>query len=361
MAKKYSYTPDYAVPPGTTLKETLEANGLSQSDLALRADMAEKTISQIINGIAPISYETAEKLELVLGIPSQFWNAAEARYREALMRHEDMERLAQDAEWLNDIPVAELIERKYVKPEKDKRALVREVLRFFGVSSVDAWHNTWRVPAAQYRGKAAQEKHPGHVAAWLRMGELQAAQIATEVFDAARFKSVLAEARNLVLLPLKEALEKLYGLCASAGVAIVLTKEIKGAGVSGAVRWIGKDKALIQLSLKYKALDQLWFTFFHEAGHILLHSKKQVFIEYGMTNGDEEEREANAFARDILIPPALQHRLPYLKTRAHVTTFAQIAGTLPGIVVGRLQHDGLLYPSAFNDLKHKVVWEEDNV
>jgi HTH-type transcriptional regulator / antitoxin HigA len=360
MANNYSYAPDYAVPPGATLKETLEAKGLSQSDLAVRADMAEKTISQIINGIAPISYETAEKLELVLGIPARFWNAAEARYRETLMRQQEMNRLVKDAEWLSDIPVAELIEREYVKPEKDKRALVREVLRFFGVSSVEAWHNTWRVPAAQYRGKAVQEKHPGSVAAWLRMGELQAEMISVESFNAAQFKSVLLEARSLVLLPIKEALDKLRELCANAGVVIVLTKEIKGAGVSGAVRWIGKDKALIQLSLKYKALDQLWFTFFHEAAHILLHSKKQVFIEYGITDGDDDEREANAFARDILIPPSLQQRLPFLKTKAQITTFAQVAGTLPGIVVGRLQHDGHIYPSAFNDLKRKVVWEEGN-
>lgn len=75
MPKTYPFQPDYAVPPGATLKETLEAKGLSQADLAVRSGMAEKTISQIVNGIAPISCETAEKLELVLGIPASFWNA----------------------------------------------------------------------------------------------------------------------------------------------------------------------------------------------------------------------------------------------------------------------------------------------
>ena len=77
MSAKYPYTPDYAVPPGTTLKETLDEKGISQAQLAVRTGLAEKTISQIVNGIAPISYETAGKLELVLGIPARFWNARE--------------------------------------------------------------------------------------------------------------------------------------------------------------------------------------------------------------------------------------------------------------------------------------------
>lgn len=98
MSSKYPYQPDYAVPPGATLKETLEAKTLSQADLALRTGLAEKTISQIINGIAPISYDTAAKLELVLGIPARFWNAREHSYREALVRIEEEERLAQDVD-----------------------------------------------------------------------------------------------------------------------------------------------------------------------------------------------------------------------------------------------------------------------
>jgi len=101
----------------------------------------------------------------------------------------------------------------------------------------------------------------------------------------------------------------------------------------------------------------LWFTFFHEAAHILLHGKKQVFIEYGVSNATDEEQEASAFAGDILIPPMYQQRLPYLKTRAQICAFAESIGVRAGTVVGRLQHDDLLPPSAFNDLKIKVDWE----
>ena len=116
MPKTYPFQPDYAVPPGATLKETLEAKGLSQADLAVRSGMAEKTISQIVNGIAPISCETAEKLELVLGIPASFWNASERTYRQMLVKVDEAKRLEKDVDWLQEIPLATLIERR-VHPE----------------------------------------------------------------------------------------------------------------------------------------------------------------------------------------------------------------------------------------------------
>ena len=109
--------------------------------------------------------------------------------------------------------------------------------------------------------------------------------------------------------------------------------------------------------MKYKTLDQFWFTFFHEAAHVLLHGKKQVFIEFGVSDATTEEKEANAFARDILIPPEYQRRLPYLKSRTQITAFADSIDMTPGVVLGRLQYDGLLFAFAFNDLKAKVDWE----
>ena len=356
MPKIYPFQPDYAVPPGVTLKEKLEAKGLSQAALALRSGMAEKTISQIVNGIAPISCETAEKLELVLGIPASFWNARERSYREMLVKMDEAKRLEKEVDWLREIPLAALIGRGYMQKGNEQRSLVHQALRFFGVSSVEAWRNTWEAPAAQYRGQAVQAKRPGYVAAWLRMGELQAESIATRPFDTGAFKTALTEARKLTIASATEWPDKVAALCAHAGVAAVFTKEIPTAGVSGATRWLTKDKALLQLSLKYKSDDQLWFTFFHEAGHILLHGKKQVFVEYEISNTTDQEREANLFARDILIPQAYQTRLPYLKTRAQIREFAGAIGVSPGIVVGRLQHDDLVFKSAFNDLKRKLAW-----
>lgn len=356
MTERLGFSPDYAVAPGATLKETLEMRGLSQSDLAARTDMAEKTISQIINGIAPITYETAERFELVLGVPATFWNRREMAYREHLARKEATDRLAADVDWLKEIPVKILKDRKFIPAEAEGSDLVRLVLQFFGVSSQEAWRATWLDPAAQYRGKAAQEKRPGYVAAWLRIGELQADSLQAQPFDADQFRRALDEIRSLTRESASVWRKKAPELCAAAGVALVFTKEIPSAAVSGVARWLTKDKALIQVSLKYKSDDQLWFTMFHEAGHILLHPKKPVFVDYGYSDETTEEKEANAFARDRLIPPSFRARLPYLRTRPQILAFAEQIGISAGIVVGRLQFDGLVYQSAFNDLKRKFDW-----
>lgn len=120
MSKKYPFQPDYAVPPGTTLKEVLEDRGISQSEFEVRTGMAEKTISQIINGIAPITYETAEKFELALSIPANFWNRREMSYREAIARKEAMAKMEEEIAWLSEIPVKELKERKILDEDASK-------------------------------------------------------------------------------------------------------------------------------------------------------------------------------------------------------------------------------------------------
>lgn len=360
MAAKYTFQPDYTVPPGATLKETLDAKGLSQADLSLRTGLSEKTISQIVNGIAPISFDTAEKLELATGIPASFWNRRELSYREALARTEEIKRLQADVAWLKEVPVKVLVEhkKKYVEPTAGKADMARRVLKFFGVSSVEAWRKTWLRPAAQYRGREVQHKYPGYAAAWRRMGELEAERTDCAPFDARVFRRVLATIRHLTRESADVWYPRVVEECASAGVAVTFVKEIPRAAISGLTKWLTKDKALLMLSLKYKSDDQLWFSFFHEAGHILLHGKRDVFLESGWDDSTNEEKEANAFARDLLIPPEFTHRFPHLKSKAAIRRFAREIDVAVGVVVGRLQHDGFLPRSHCNDLKVKLDWAD---
>ena len=118
-----------------------------------------------------------------------------------------------------------------------------------------------------------------------------------------------------------------------------------------------RETALIQVSSKFKTDDQLWFSFYHEAGHVLLHGRRKLYVDYGADDNTEEEREANAFARDLLIPAQYIGQLPYLRSKGLVRRFASSIGVPPGIVVGRLQHDGLLPPSHCNDLKKRYQWK----
>jgi len=141
---------------------------------------------------------------------------------------------------------------------------------------------------------------------------------------------------------------------------VVLAPSIQRAWVSGAARWVNR-RPLIQLSLYGKKNDQFWFTFFHEAAHILQNSQKQVFLdEWGDEAQGTKEEEADTFAANQLVPTDVEAELPSLTSKAKVKAFATRIGVHPGIVVGRLQHDGRIDMSWMNDLKETFAWNHSS-
>lgn len=354
-AKRYAYEPEYAVPPGRTLQETIDALGMGQRDLATRAGLSPKHINQIIQGTAPLTYETAVRLEQVTGVPARMWNNLEANYREQLAKLDEKQRLENDLVWLKNIPTAELIKRKQIEKHADPVLTLKAVLGFFGVANVEAWNNIWLSPAVAYRKSAVFRGQPEAIATWLRLGELEGRGIQCVPFDRGKFKAALDQIRGLTMEQPEVFVSKMKTLCEGAGVAVVLVPEITNAPVSGATRWLTSEKAMIQLSLRYKTNDQFWFTFFHEAGHILLGGKKEAFIDLNHAKG-EGEAEADGFAAGHLIPANRASELTRLKSAQAIQAFAKSIGIAPGIVVGRLQHEKIIRYDQFNGLKIRYQW-----
>jgi addiction module HigA family antidote len=332
---------------------------MTQRDLAARTGLAPKTVNEIVQGKAPITAETALKLERVVGRPAHFWQNLESLYQEARVRARDHEHLASDLDWLKRVPVQAMVKLGWIAKAGSDHAQLDLVLRFFGVSSVERWVAIWDGREVAYRQSKRFETHPEAVSAWLRRGEIEAQAIRCSTFDKTRFRTVLDEARALTREPPERFQQPLVARCASAGVAVAFVPELPKTGVSGATRWLTPDKALIQLSLRYKSDDQLWFTFFHEAGHVLLHGKRDIFIE-GDDMDDSKEDEANRFAADHLIPAAaLRHLLSHGRpTLTEIDAFAAEIGISPGIVVGRLQRDRVLAFNTGNRLKRRLCWVE---
>jgi addiction module HigA family antidote len=356
------YRPDYAVPPGETLQETIQAIGMTQVELAERMGLTTKTINFIMKGNGPITPETALQLERVLGTPASFWNSRERQYREALARQLEHKELASQVKWLERFPFAAMARLGWVPRLRDKISRIRALLDFFGVANPQQWDAVWAKTDVAFRASVAFQKKPGAVAAWLRKGELDAQKIETAPFDEGKFRRAVDLARSLTKETPEVFEPALRNHCAAVGVAWVLVPELPGTHTHGATRWLTPTKALIQLSLRFKSNDQLWFSFFHEAGHILLHGKRDVFLEEIGGKGDKED-EANRFAADKLIPPPALRRFldsGEFMTRHGVETFAEQVGLQPGIVVGRLQHEGKLAMNQMNDLKVRLQWKEAN-
>ena len=356
------YAADYVSPPGETLQELLDERSMSQAQLAERTGRPKKTINEIVQGKSAITPETALQLERVLGVPAGFWNNREASYREYLARKEEQRQLGKCIGWLKELPLSFLIKKNWIKKCDNKVKQVREVLMFFGVSSPAEWRQVFEGQRAYFRQSSAFAIHRGAVAAWLRQGEIQARRIETEPFNRVTFLSVLHDIRPLTKEPPQVFELALPALCAKAGVATAFVPAPRGCRASGATQWISQTKALIQLSLRYKTDDHLWFTFFHEAGHILKHGKREVFLETSAYSHGVKEEEANRFAADMLIAPA-DFRF-FAKqanfTKAAIIEFANVLDIAPGVVVGRLQHENLLHwDSSCSRLKKRFRWVDE--
>lgn len=345
--ESHPFRPDYAIPPGETLRDRLAEMNISQAELAARAGLSTKHVNQIMQGIAPITLETAIVLDRITGIPARVWNRREADYREGLLRAKSRELSTEDEKWLASLPIKELQKRGRLPDERDRGRLFEAVLSFFGVADREAWERIWRGPVASFRRSQAYASHPGTVVSWLRIAQVEAQQAKVSQYSAPLFRKVLREIRSLTA---HGDANRIVEMCAAAGVVVVFVPEVKGCRISGATWWASSSRAVIALSDRYKKDDRFWFTFFHEAAHVLLHSKKETFVDDG-ADSDMLEDEANSFAADFLIPPDHAPRLVGLETDHDVELFARELGIAPGIVVGRLQHDDLWGWNRGNNLK----------
>mgnify|MGYP000580749476 CR=1 FL=1 len=361
----HEFVPDYEVPPGATLRETLDGLEMSQAEFARRTDLSAKHVNQIIQGEAPISVDIARRLELVTEVPAALWLGLDANYQAAKLRQTLATTMtADDVDWVREMPVRALIQRGFIPDTADTASRFEGLLRFFGVANRRAWESLWAAPDAAFHRSMAFTQKPFPTATLLRLVEIEAAEVATLPFDRAAFREAAREIRSWLREPIgRPLITKIRSRLASVGVAFVVVPEVEGSRASGATRWLSADKVLIALSMRYKRDDRFWFTFFHEIGHILLHGKRTTFVdeergEVAAPRGGDEA-EADRFASDVLIPRQLESQVRKLTTSGEIEAFAERLGLPPGVVVGRLQRLEVIgWQTPLNRLRKQINREE---
>ncbi len=351
----YAYKPDYAIHPGEYLEEVLESREIKKQELSDRLGISVKHLSQIIHKQERLTAELAVKLERTLGISANIWNNLNADYFLFYARSNEMKALKQKLKWIIDFPINELKKFGVLPSIKDKETIAEQLLQFFGVPTPEQWQQYYDLKATHFRKSPAFADNLPHIASWLRVGEIMASEMEASPFDKDAFKSNLNKIRRLTLNKPYEFEPEMKRLCAISGVILVFVPEFKKTHISGATLWLTPDKSLIIMSLRYKANDHFWFTFFHEAAHILLHGKKDTFIDDLKGFQSKEEDEANRYSRNMLIPET-EYKSFVSKGSFHredIKSFAKKIQIHPGIVVGRLQHDKRIDYKWHNDLKEK--------
>ncbi len=350
-----AYQPSKAIHPGVTVQRTLDSLNMTQKRLAERTGVSEKHISQIINGEASITADTAFLLQNAIGASASFWLNIDKNYREALARIEQEQRAQEEVVYLANFPYNDLVKLGRVDRTTSRVEKVINLWKFFGVNSLNSVQQTEAV--AYRRGYGRGVKHEA-LATWLRCGELDASKLELEEFSESSLKSLLPRVREMTQMIEKDFFTQTQALLASAGVGLVAAPHLAGTQAHGATRWIGKNP-VIQLSIRRKNADTFWFTLFHELAHIFLHGKKDQFISFNSGLKSHEETEANIFAARILIPDDAYHEFLIKQdfSEASIRKFAQQQNINPGIVVGRLKNDKWLSYGSYQHMHAKLEME----
>ena len=357
------FIPRWASPPADTMRAILRERHISLTAFSAAMELPDSRITGIISGTEPISVEIARKLSSVVGGSVGFWIARDGQYRE------DLSRLKAD-KWSQSLPINDMAEFGWIDRPADWIDRIDSALRFFDVADVNAWTISYLQPlkAAHLRAPAAQPPRDESLAVWLRQAERQASQLACLPWDRARFERALVEVRSLtgVKDPAK-FIPRLQIMCASVGVAVVVVRAPEGCNVSGAARVRSDGSGLIALTARYLTDDHFWFTFFHEAAHLLLEHRAETYVDE-LTPGashavNDDERAADDFAARQMISEDGLRDIDRVRPRMReIVKLAHKLGVAPGIIVGQLQFRGRLgFGSGMNHLKRRYQWNGTNL
>jgi HTH-type transcriptional regulator/antitoxin HigA len=357
---KEIWAPNWATHPGEHLEEYIEARGWSQAEFARIADLTPKLVSTIIAGKNPITPETAIKLERVLDVRAQVWLNLQMNWDLHQVRVGEESKASSSAaqSWLGNFPILDLRKRGALPATRDESALVDGLLAFLGIGSPDSFDAKFASLAVRHRQTKAYVSSQYSVYSWLKLGENKARALDIPEFSEGRFLTAVKTIRGLTTVRQDIFLEQMQSLCRAAGVALVFERPLPKTCIFGSARWLDGKRPVIQMSLRMKKNDHFWWTFFHEAAHIVLH-RGVNFMDDETGEGDDAEKEADEWAEDNLVGKTqfseFKQAMPRF-SESIVRGFAREVSIHPGIVVGMLQHAKVLPYGHLNKLKEDIVW-----
>lgn len=357
MSNSSEFRPNWASAPGDTIADVLKNKKLSLCDFAKKMDSSVDHVKELIHGFISINSDIAKKLESALGASAEFWINRELQYRHSIDRLKHTE----EEKWIKELPIKDMKKFGWLD---DSGSMANACLSYFNVPDVWVWRRQYSDITAltAFRKSSAIKSNSASIAAWLRQGELQAKDIVCSRWNADLFRKALNDMRQLAKKKKpSQFLPLLKKSCADCGVCLVIAPTPSGCAASGATKFINSERALMLMSFRYLSDDHFWFTFFHEAGHLVLHGDKQLFMEGEILNDKttKEEKEANQFSSDILIPIHLEPHLKQMAiTEREIKNLAIEADIPLGIIVGQLQHLGRISFQKFNSYKRRYSWDD---
>ena len=335
--------------PGETIKELLEVYNYTQRDLADKLGMDLKTVNEILNGKAPITADTAIKLELIFNIEANFWNNLEFNYRKDLKYFEEQELIEAEYELIKNV-YKEMIKRNLIEDTKDKIKAVENFKKFMEITTIKGLELEYNKISC--RQTTIKNFDIISLMVWIQIGLRKAREAKIKEYSKETIIYEIDNIRKLTMLENQEkAREKLVEICNNCGIILNFEKSMPNTAIYGISKWLNSTTPFIQVSDRGKNVATFWFTFMHELGHILYGRKKVCFIDMADNNVENraiikqvDEFRADKFSRDALIPE--KEYKAFLDTienngltKQAIIDFAEKIGISPCIVAGRIKFD----------------------
>jgi plasmid maintenance system antidote protein VapI/Zn-dependent peptidase ImmA (M78 family) len=336
--------------PGDSLKEQLEHKNISLIDFAGKLAISLEEAAKILAGKMAIDANIAQKLAQIAGGSAHFWLGLERIYQQNL---EEIALL----EFETKFPANEMVKKGLIEGANSKKPLYTRILDFFGFARLEEWAQNYQRKSiyVDYKKDANAPIDEYALSVWLREGYLATRQTNLTAYNQSAFRQMLV---TIAVKLAYEAPENYKNLlikaCAEVGVALYCADTIKKMPVYGAMYWIENHPFIYLTDKANLSYYHFWDTFFHEAGHVLLHGGSER-----ETPNADKEKEAEDFADQMLVATQYLNELLAMPhyTPEKIRMFATQHQIKPDFLIFQLQKRGKIsYTNKdFNKLKKTII------
>ena len=346
--------PVQTLPPGSYVKDELDYRGWTQGDLAEVLGRPTRLVNEIIVGKRAITAETAQGLAIAFNKDAQLWMNLESQWQlsKTTLKENAIER---KAKIYGRFPVREMQKRRWLSPVATLDEIEAELKSYFAIGSIDD-----EIEIAHAAKKTSYDKVSREQIAWLVRAKQLGETLEVSKYSAEKLPLLFAELRACVVNPGDAA--KVPQILSKYGIRLVIVAPLPGSKIDAACMWF-KGQPLIALTLRYDKHDIFWHALLHELDHIEHgEGKTEAIIDSNLlsecSHGEKSEKRANKHAASKLIPSnALEAFIANVQpffSEAAIVDFAKRMNVHPGIVVGQLQHHGLIPWSTFSGFKVRI-------
>ena len=346
--------PFMAVHPGMMIKPELEERGISQKEFAKMLGVQASHLSEVLGGKRALTAELAVKIESAISLPAKVLMAAQSQYECDLesirQRGIEEQKAANELEEYNKVVDLHLLLKAF------GLIALTFTRQLEGIKSHCKSNSAAEMQVAfangNFRRSDKSDVDERMVNTWVLLARDIARNTKVSGTYNPTLNNELAQKLNSVFTENINTIERVTRLCSEYGIKFVECKtKVEHTKIDG-YSYIEDGIPCIIVTNRYNRIDSFAFNVLHELGHLETSPEEPHLNVENYSKESPEERMADTFANNILIPIAVWRRSPEARMSARdiqrkFTAWSEVEGINKWIALGRVGYETGIY--AFSD------------